>query len=85
MGVISCVSIFGLGMMVGWFLCDWWFSKKRIVVISDTLKPANGYRSDGQRKRDAVLQLQNEIAESGALCIDDDINGETVVSLKLVK
>jgi len=57
--------------------------KPRVKTLTDVLKQ-KGYRSELQRRSDAVLQLQNEILKSGALKMEEQMNGDCSVTLKVV-
>jgi len=57
----------------------------KVVEVTDTLKKADHARSDYMRKKDAVMQLQDEIINSGALQVKHLPNGDWGVSLKVVK
>ena len=59
------------------------YYKKRIFVLSDVLKLSQKTRNWEQLERDAVLQLQNEIAESGALEITEQNDGSYLVELNV--
>jgi hypothetical protein len=52
--------------------------------VSDTFTP-NKNRTERQLRNDAVLQLSNEIADSGALLLTQLKNGDYKATLKLVK
>ena len=59
----------------------------KVVELTDLLKPPKNpdkLRTELQRKCDAVLQLSNEIAKSGALVIERQPNDIAVVKLKVV-
>jgi len=88
--VISFVS-FLLGYVIGSII-----NKQKIVELSDVFTPAS-YRSEKKVLQDAVMQLQNEIVESGAVKIEStsasfgsaqepvsDRDGKVRVSIKVV-
>jgi len=54
------------------------------ITITDTFVP-NESRSENMQAQDAVMQLKNEIAQSGALKMEKDENNNIKVTLKLVK
>jgi len=63
--------------------------EKRIITLSDTLKPVlqkstTKTRNEKQKKQDAVLQLQNEIATSGALKFVELEDGTQKVELTVL-
>ena len=57
--------------------------RKKIVELSDVLL-YNPSRTQTQFVQDAVMQLKNEIAKSGAVKIDKMSDGNYKVSIKVV-
>ena len=72
--VITAVVFFGLG---------WGAKRLNVITISDTFKPST-LRSQSQQIQDAVLQLKNELAATGALKREALPDGFEKVSLKVV-
>jgi hypothetical protein len=75
--LIIVASIFG-------FIIGIWYNKQQAITVSDRFTP-NRKRTDVQIATDAVMQLQNEIANSGALKMEKLPNGDIRVKLKVVK
>jgi hypothetical protein len=73
-GLAVLVIGFGLGKIT---------KKRKVITLSDRLVTKT-WRSDVQRKQDAVLQLQNEILKSGAVKMKELANGDYRVTLKVV-
>jgi len=78
--IIGVAVLFGLA---GFFTGFNTRRKPRVKTLTDVLKQ-KGYRSELQRMSDAVLQLQNEILKSGALKMEEQMNGDYNVTLKVV-
>jgi hypothetical protein len=55
----------------------------RVKELSDTFYPNKG-RSETQISNDAVMQLKNEIASSGAVKYKELENGNVKVSIKVI-
>ena len=72
---VSSIICFILGRMI---------KKSKLVTVYDNFTP-NKNRTEMQLAGDAVLKLQNEIVESGALKIEEMKNGDYYVKLTLVK
>jgi len=79
MTTIFSILFFAIGMIAGFFLYS-----KTVITVTDRFKP-NKNRTDEQIKNDAVLQLSNDIAKSGALETTELPNGYLRVNLKIVK
>jgi hypothetical protein len=62
------------GLLFGFFLGR---RSIRTVTITDFLK-VKSYRSETQTKQDAVMQLKNKIATSGAVKFEETENGYNV-------
>ena len=72
--LVMCATSFVIGRMS---------KMPKIVELSDIFRPSAS-RTGKNMMKDAVLQLQNEIAESGAVKKEELENGEVVVSIKVV-
>jgi dUTP pyrophosphatase len=55
------------------------------ITITDTIQPPKKGRTAKQRKNDKVMQLANEIANSGAMVTEEQEDGSVKVSLTVVK
>jgi len=72
-----------IGVTFG-FILGFYIRGRKIVTVTDTFVP-NQTRSEYMQAQDAVMQLKNEIAKSGAIKIEKAENNQIKVSLKLVK
>ena len=79
--IIIAACAFISGCML--FISGWRMAKSSVVEFSDVLK-ANAKRSDIQVMQDAIMQLKNEIAESGAIKKEKLENGDIKVSIKVL-
>ena len=71
------------GICIGMVVCLYW-ANKNVIEVTDTFFP-NKSRSKTQQEQDAVLQLKNEIAKSGALKLEYSESGTVKVTLRVVK
>jgi hypothetical protein len=75
------IILCGLLASCGVFLLGRLSKRLNIVTLKDTLKTKG---TEARRKQNAALQLQNEIAASGALKLEELENGDYKVTLKVV-
>ena len=75
---VIAFAAFLLGWAVSSFVC-----KPKIMELSDVFTPSPN-RSDKRILQDAVMQLQNEIADSGAVKHEALADGKVRVSMKVV-
>ena len=75
MSILITIIVFLLGIFTG--RCT---LKSHIIKVTDTFVPKKN-RTDEQLRRDAVLQLQNEIAATDAIKYEKD----NTISLKIFK
>jgi len=61
-----------------------WLYASRCITLSDIYKPKSN-RSPEEYKRDAVLQLQNEITKSGAVKWKTLPDGKVKITLRVVR
>lgn len=73
-----------LAMVVIAFYAGRLSAKRKIVELSDVLKTGANTRSDKMIRQDAVMQLKNEIAESGALKCEKLGDGSMRVRIRVV-
>ena len=76
--------IIGIGILVAGMLTGMWISDLRIITLSDTYTPKEG-RNPVRQAQDEVLQLQNEIIESGAVKRETLPDGTIKVTLKVLR
>jgi len=65
------------------FALGWAFRRIDVITISDTFKPST-LRSPAQQIQDAIMQLKNELMNTGALKRETLPDGQEKVSLKVV-
>ena len=77
-------TIYFLLFAVAGLLIGIWITRAKSITVSDSFKPKKD-RTERQIQCDAVMQLQNEIVNSGALKIKEMPNGDLSVKLKILR
>ena len=77
--IIIVVALLLAGALIGI-----WVSRPQIITLSDIYTPKDG-RNPVRQAQDEVMQLQNEIAASGAIKREILPDGKIKVTLKVIK
>ena len=75
--------IFIVAILIAYFVGRWTVTRK-IITVRDKLRPQES-KSRRMIARNAVLQLQNEIAETNAVKQEVQEDGWIKVSLRIIK